>query len=129
MRAKLMNSAPHPVDLCIGTNLRNYRLLRNMTQTQLGEAIPTPVSFQQIQKYESGANRVSASRLVDFATVLGCQVTQLMEGVELPECNGDVAKLAGMVDALPDEQREIVINLVDALAKQTAKNMRLNYDR
>ena len=52
---------PHPVDIHVGTILRQARLAARMSQSPLGKT--AGVRFQQIQKYESGANRVSASRL------------------------------------------------------------------
>ncbi len=59
---------PSPVDVHVGSRLRLRRKLLGMTQTDLGDAIG--VRFQQVQKYESGKNRVSASRLCDLARVL-----------------------------------------------------------
>lgn len=52
---------PHPVDIYVGERVRYFRELRGMSQQQLGKRIG--VRFQQVQKYESGANRTSASRL------------------------------------------------------------------
>ena len=52
---------PHPVDIYVGERVRYFRELKGMTQQQLSKQIG--VRFQQVQKYESGANRTSASRL------------------------------------------------------------------
>ncbi len=59
---------PNPVDVHVGARLRQRRTLLGMSQTMLGEAIG--LTFQQVQKYESGANRISASRLFGLSRVL-----------------------------------------------------------
>ncbi len=59
---------PNPVDVHVGARLRQRRTLLGMTQTKLGDAIG--MSFQQVQKYENGATRISASRLFDLSRVL-----------------------------------------------------------
>ena len=56
---------PSPVDVHVGARVRVRRTLLGMNQTKLGEALG--VSFQQMQKYENGANRISASRLFDLS--------------------------------------------------------------
>lgn len=58
-----------PVDLVIGANIQFHRLRRRLSRQALGQAVGT--SAQQIEKYEIGKNRVSASRLYDIAQVLG----------------------------------------------------------
>ncbi len=59
---------PHPVDVHVGARLRQRRTLLGMNQTKLGSAIG--LTFQQVQKYERGANRISASRLFTLSRVL-----------------------------------------------------------
>ena len=63
----------NPVDLQIGQSLRHRRWLRGMTQQQLGDAVG--IRFQQVQKYESGANRISASRLWVIARAFDADVS------------------------------------------------------
>ncbi|GAA0590412.1 helix-turn-helix transcriptional regulator [Caenispirillum bisanense] len=75
------DSAPDPIDVNVGVRLRLRRTLLGMTQQQLGDAIG--VTFQQVQKYERGTNRISASRLYDMACVLGVPVAFFFE--DLPE--------------------------------------------
>ena len=72
------------VDAHVGKRVRLARLARNMSQTALGDA--AGVTFQQIQKYEHGTNRVSAGRLTQFARVLGVDIRYFFEGAD-----GDVA--------------------------------------
>ena len=71
---------PHPTDVHVGRRLRQQRSLLGMSQEKLGEAVE--LTFQQIQKYERGANRISASRLHQFATVLKIPVTFFFEGLD-----------------------------------------------
>jgi transcriptional regulator with XRE-family HTH domain len=59
---------PHPVDVHVGARVRQRRTLLGMTQTTLGKAIG--LTFQQVQKYERGANRIGSSRLFDLSRVL-----------------------------------------------------------
>ena len=70
---------PHPVDVHVGARLRVRRTLLGMSQTTLGEAIG--VTFQQAQKYENGANRISASRLFALSRVLEVPVEYFFEGM------------------------------------------------
>ena len=66
-------------DAIVGHNVRAHRLVRHMSQSDLARAIG--VTFQQVQKYEKGANRVGAARLVQVASALGMPVTALLQGV------------------------------------------------
>ena len=68
----------HPVDLHVGQRLRLARLSRGLSQTELAKA--SGITFQQVQKYEKGTNRVSASRLFEFANVLGAEISYFFEG-------------------------------------------------
>ncbi|MBN9887680.1 helix-turn-helix domain-containing protein [Salipiger abyssi] len=70
----------HPVDVHVGKRIRHRRWLVGMTQQQLAEHVG--IKFQQIQKYETGANRVSASRLWDIADALDVPVSFFFEGLE-----------------------------------------------
>jgi transcriptional regulator with XRE-family HTH domain len=70
----------HPVDVHVGTRMRQRRALLGMSQTSLGNAVG--LTFQQVQKYERGSNRISASRLVEFAKVLDVPVSFFFD--ELP---------------------------------------------
>ncbi len=70
----------HPVDVHVGKRIRHRRWLVGMTQQQLAEKVG--IKFQQIQKYETGANRVSASRLWDIADALEVKVSFFFEGIE-----------------------------------------------
>ena len=69
----------HHVDVHVGQRIRRRRWMLGMTQQQLGDAVG--IKFQQIQKYETGMNRVSASRLYDISTALDVPVSFFFEGV------------------------------------------------
>ena len=71
-------STPHPVDVYVGRRLRLKRTILGMSQEAVGKQIG--VTFQQIQKYERGINRMGASRLYDFARALGVQIAYFYEG-------------------------------------------------
>ena len=63
---------PNPIDVHVGSRVRFRRMLLGMSQEKLGEKLG--LTFQQIQKYEKGINRIGASRLFDLAQVLGVSV-------------------------------------------------------
>ena len=69
----------HEVDVHVGKRIRQRRWLTGMTQQKLAELVG--IKFQQIQKYETGANRVSASRLWDIAEALEVPVAFFFEGL------------------------------------------------
>lgn len=83
-----------PLDAMVGARIRMFRVNRGMSQTMLAERIG--VTFQQVQKYERGANRVGASRLSQIASVLGVSVGELFESsqAESPGLNSPVHLLA-----------------------------------
>src|SRR5947199_10012591 len=71
---------PNPVDVHVGARIRTRRLLLGMNQETLANALG--LTFQQVQKYEGGANRVSASRLAQVAEILGVPVMYFFNGLE-----------------------------------------------
>ena len=75
---------PDPIDVSVGLRLRTLRKARSMSQDQLGRALG--ITFQQIQKYERGTNRISASMLVKSARHLGVKPTSLLpdDGEDAP---------------------------------------------
>src|SRR6187431_3139942 len=70
--------APNPVDKYVGSRVRMRRIMLGMSQEKLGEALG--LTFQQIQKYEKGINRIGASRLQQAAEILGVTVPFFFEG-------------------------------------------------
>ncbi len=93
----------HLVDVHVGKRIRQRRWLVGMTQQKLAEAVG--IKFQQIQKYETGANRVSASRLWDIADVLDVDISFFFEGLrEEQEKSADDAKASVPADMLSDKE-------------------------
>lgn len=118
---------PHPVDVHVGKRIRHRRWLAGMTQQQLAQSVG--IKFQQIQKYETGANRVSASRLWDIADALDVEVSFFFEGLETedaPQESGGVpADILGDKEALelvrsyysiPENQRRRLFDLARVLS-------------
>lgn len=73
---------PHAVDVHVGQRLRSQRKLMGLSQGDLAQRVG--LTFQQIQKYERGVNRISASRLVEFALVLKVPPAWFFEGMPAP---------------------------------------------
>jgi transcriptional regulator with XRE-family HTH domain len=71
---------PHPVDVHVGGKLRAFRTQHELSQTSLGKRVG--LTFQQIQKYEKGTNRIGASRLHEFALVLNVPIEAFFTGLE-----------------------------------------------
>ena len=87
------------IDLAVGARIKNLRLRNKLSQTQLGKQVN--VTFQQIQKYESGANRVSAGRLAQLANFFGVAVAAFYS--EVPDDSGrQVNKTKRPVDRVSD---------------------------
>ena len=74
----MVTKSPNPVDKHVGSRVRMRRMLVGMSQEKLGDALG--VTFQQVQKYEKGTNRIGASRLHQIAATLGVSVEYLYEG-------------------------------------------------
>jgi len=103
------------IDRVIGRNIRIHRLAKKMSQTELGEHLG--VSFQQVQKYENGTNRVGSGRLYQTAAVLGVHVSTLFKGGERAE----KASEGGLLDLLAAPQS---VRLIRAFAKITDTSVR-----
>lgn len=79
-RGKMMNGAPNPIDVYVGKRIRLRREILQMSQMDLAQLLS--IAFQQLQKYEKGTNRISASRLWDISVVLKVPVTFFYEGID-----------------------------------------------
>lgn len=139
----MIDKDPDPIDVYVGSRMQLRRTLMGLTQEQLAKAIG--VSFQQVQKYERGLNRLSASRLFDVCQALGVPITYFYEDVpedvlRSRQRNNDVtdpAALGGRARRgsgdlmskteslelvrsywhMPTNQREKVRALIDTLAR------------
>lgn len=88
--------SPNPIDTYVGSRIRMQRLLNGMSQEKLGDALG--LTFQQVQKYEKGTNRVGASRLQQISSALGVTPGFFFEGV--PNAGGD--KRANDANPMPN---------------------------
>ncbi|MFO1141892.1 MAG: helix-turn-helix transcriptional regulator [Amaricoccus sp.] len=92
----------HPVDVHVGKRVRHRRWMVGMTQQQLGDIVG--IKFQQIQKYETGMNRISASRLWDIAQALDVSISFFFEGFEGEADSASPAAAAERGDLLADKE-------------------------
>lgn len=121
---------PHAVDVHVGKRVRQRRWMVGMTQQQLAQKVG--IKFQQIQKYETGMNRISASRLWDIADALGVSVGFFFEGLReentvatedvaetLPTDlmdNREALELVRSYYAIPEDQRRRLFDLARVLS-------------
>jgi transcriptional regulator with XRE-family HTH domain len=121
-----MKEAPHTVDVHVGKTIRIKRLMRKVSQTELGDRVG--VTFQQIQKYEKGSNRVSASMLVEIAGALEVDVRSFFEDIsanandnptpsdEFVVSRDGVLLNAAFLSIKNEQVRKKIVKLVQAIA-------------
>ncbi|MAS45124.1 Transcriptional regulator, contains XRE-family HTH domain [Albimonas donghaensis] len=122
----------HPVDAHVGKRVRHRRWMMGMTQQQLGDLVG--IKFQQIQKYETGMNRISASRLWDIAKSLEVPISYFFEGLDAESieeagmdadssARGDLLadkealELVRSYYAIPENQRRRLFDLARVLSE------------
>lgn len=117
------------IDIRIGANIRNRRVELGLTQQALAGQIG--VSYQQIQKYETGANRVSAARLLDLAAALDSTFADLIaDGAVVPAAEEHGGKrraeiiIANLARQAPADVRSAVIGLLKAIVGDDAEATR-----
>ena len=103
-RSRQKSDKPNPIDVHVGSRVRLRRTLLGMSQEKLGEAIG--LTFQQVQKYERGANRVGASRLYDLSRVLDVPVSYFFEEMAADVAHAAEARLGGMAETVPSPAYE-----------------------
>jgi transcriptional regulator with XRE-family HTH domain len=131
-----MNKTPNPIDKHVGARVKLRRLTVGMSQSKLGEALN--ITFQQIQKYEKGLNRIGASRLQELARAMSVPPSFFFEGAPTsaastagfaePESGGDVTEFLSTAEGLQLNRsfalirdakvRRRIIDLVSSLAQQ-----------
>ena len=119
----------HPVDVHVGKRVRHRRWMVGMTQQQLASKVG--IKFQQIQKYETGMNRISASRLWDIAEALDVDVRFFFDGIdesvdapseEKAGVPGDILadkealELVRSYYAMPENQRRLLFELARVMS-------------
>ncbi len=126
-REPVTTRGPDPVDAHVGARVKLRRVLLGLSQTQLGDAIG--LTFQQVQKYEKGANRISASMLHRIAQVLDVPVSfffdDMPEGQRLPPAQPDdtmtrteSVELIRHYYGIPEAVRRQVYHLVKTMAQE-----------
>ncbi|MGH1451993.1 MAG: helix-turn-helix domain-containing protein [Paracoccaceae bacterium] len=110
----------HPVDVHVGKRIRHRRWLVGMTQQQLAEKVG--IKFQQIQKYETGANRVSASRLWDIADALTVQVNFFFEGLDAT-ADSAAGAAAAPADLMGDKEALDLVRSYYAIPENQRKRL------
>jgi transcriptional regulator with XRE-family HTH domain len=125
---------PHPDDVIVGRNIIRLRKMRQLSQTELGKALG--ITFQQVQKYERGTNRTSASKLVMICRALSCRLEDLFTGTSL---HGDAATqiapqvstrgfFAGLAfDKLDNDQQRAVMATIKAMKPAPTATRNSNY--
>jgi transcriptional regulator with XRE-family HTH domain len=117
--------APDSVDVLVGRNIRIQRLKRGLSQEALGNALG--ITFQQVQKYEKGANRVGSGRLHQIANIFKIPVTTLFEGADsdIDGAGTNIGLLAdpqvlrmaqAMSEIADDAMRRSIVDLVERIA-------------
>ncbi|MFD2738133.1 helix-turn-helix domain-containing protein [Sulfitobacter aestuarii] len=95
----------HPVDIHVGRKLKQIRTLRRLSQTDVARKLD--LSFQQIQKYEIGANRIAASRLFELSRILEVETSYFFEGLssdgDTPAKRDTSMEIVNAISAIEDD--------------------------
>lgn len=128
----MVKKTPNPIDVHVGSRIRLRRTMLGMSQEKLGDSLG--ITFQQVQKYEKGANRVGASRLQHIAEILNVPIPFFFEGSpgaiddeNRQESTSDFMNskecvaLAAAFSAIEDKRvRQSILSLVRSLSKEQA---------
>ena len=114
---------PNPVDVHVGSCVRKYRILRGMSQEKFAEILG--VTFQQVQKYESGRNRISASRLWDISQVLNTPISLFYEDMpqEVNSLSPRHVKAAETASLPPELEQSTQLYNDDPLARRETMSL------
>ena len=116
----------NPVDKYVGLKLKIRRIYLGISQNKIGEM--TNVTFQQIQKYEKGTNRIGCSRLYEFAKILRVPISYFFDGYENSNSitsiiSDDIASISLSDDNIEEKE---VLSLIKSFTKIKSKNIRKN---
>lgn len=109
------------VDVYVGERLRQYRMLAGLSQEELGRRVG--LTFQQIQKYEKGANRVGAGRLYEFSKVLEVPLTYFYDGYE-EWAAGRVVHVPGLSEPPPPNISGVIKERDPMYSRESLEMMR-----
>jgi transcriptional regulator with XRE-family HTH domain len=123
---------PSAVDVAVGGNVRIWRMSKGLSQAQLANRLG--VTFQQVQKYEIGANRIGTGRLVKIAAILGVPISALFQGTDAAGPSQSLLalvsdrrsfRLAHAFAAIEDNTcRVSLVNLVEKIAASVPRSKR-----
>lgn len=113
---------PHPVDIHVGHRLKEIRTMRGLTQSNVADQLG--ISFQQLQKYETGANRISASRMYDLAKLLSVKPSFFFEGLDglsydtMPAMDIETARIASVLSGITNKKlKQRISTLINEIAR------------
>ncbi|HGG04495.1 MAG TPA: XRE family transcriptional regulator [Aliiroseovarius sp.] len=123
--------SPRSEDVQIGQRLKQRRILQDMTQAEIASAMG--ISFQQVQKYETGANRISASRICDLSRILRVEPGYFFEGVcgTTDNSRAETFTENAMLRALrrlPPHNQRAVLNIARAIVNAQEQNPSCQHD-
>ncbi len=110
----------HAISIHVGVRIRQARLMRGMNQRELGQKISKPISFQQIQKYERGANRISVALLQEFADVMRFPITFFLPNQDIKHgcsLNREEAQLLECFHALDKNGKQALSTLLTLIRR------------
>lgn len=116
-----LKDKPYPIDLYAGQKLREARTIRGLSQQELGQRLDQPVTFQQVQKYENGTNRIAASRLYEFAKALKFPLTYFLpphEGEAPPALSAQDVQLLETFRPLPADIQQTLLTLMTKMEQR-----------
>jgi len=132
MPAKKAAKTPSAVDIVVGRNVRIWRMANGLSQGQLADRLG--ITFQQVQKYEVGGNRVPTGRLVKIAAILGVPISVLFEGTNAAEPSRSLLalvsdsrsfRLAHAFTAIKNNSLRLsLVNLVERIAASVPRSQR-----
>ena len=135
MAKNIEDHTPHPLDIALGARVRLRRKELGFSQDQLARAVG--ITFQQVQKYEHGTNRISFSRLVEIADALECGVVDLIGNLDKSKSStalsrqisyltepgaSDLLEAYASIDS--PKRRRAILNLARQLANDQAEQTR-----
>ena len=119
------------IDIAVGRNVRIWRMAKGLSQVQLATRLG--VTFQQVQKYEVGANRLGTGRLVKLAAILGVPIAALFDSADADPSRSLLALIAdkrafrlarAFSDIRDEKARVALVNLVEQIAKHVPQGSR-----
>jgi transcriptional regulator with XRE-family HTH domain len=112
-------TAFNPVDIHVGKRIKTLRKLRGMSQSSLGDSVG--LAFQQIQKYEHGANRIGASRLFEFSQIFDVPVSYFFDDMDL-EISGQPVPEAANLNIFNSPEATTLAHAYYRLPDQSVRN-------